>query len=81
MILHVHHDRFHSFVMESFNITEVSYPWDFVDMFHDVREHLDPNTLFKQQPNWGLDHLIVEVSRLKHTHTHTHTLSKIPLGG
>jgi len=47
MILHVHHDRFHSFVMESFNITEVVYQWVLVDMFHDIRGHIDPKSLFK----------------------------------
>jgi hypothetical protein len=58
--------------MESFHVTEAAYRWDLVDMFHEVRGHLDPNTLFKQQTNWGLDRLIVEVSRLTNTHTHTH---------
>ena len=49
--------------MESFNITEVAYRWDLVDVFHDVRGHLDPNSLFKQQPEWRLGRLTVDVSR------------------
>ena len=63
IILHVHHDRFHSFIMGNFNITEVAYRWELVDIFYDVRGQLDPKSLFKQEPNWGLGHLIVEVSR------------------
>ena len=53
--------------MEIFNITEVAYRWVLVDMSHDVRGQLDPNSLFKQQPKWGLGRLIVEVSRLTRT--------------
>ena len=56
-------NRYHSFVMGNFNITEVAYRWELVDIFYDFRGQLDPNSLFKQQPNLGLGHLIVEVSR------------------
>jgi hypothetical protein len=50
--------------MESFNTAAVAYRWDLVDMFHDdVRGHLDTNSLFKQEPIWGLGRLIVEISR------------------
>jgi len=45
--------------MENFNITEVVYRWELVDIFYDVCGQLDPNSLFKQQPRWGLGRLIV----------------------